>query len=165
MKLALVLTALLSACGWHHGLIGPDPSASTVSAELFGNTSREPDVEADFAPHLSEALINWVDLTYTSAPSADLLVRGTITNVRHRNGIRSKDNELLEGAVRIEVTGELVRRKDGKVLRTASTGLWAEYATGTPLLNAPGLGEGPARERLYQNLADRLILELFAAEE
>lgn len=163
--LALLLVTTLAACGWHQGLISPDPNATTVAVEIFGNETGEPDVEADLAPHLSEALVNWVSLGFTNPDRADLLVRGTVTEFRRRNGIRSQDNELLEGSVRIEVRAELVRRKDGTVLRTAETGLWAEYATGTPVLNAPGLGEGPARERLYQNLADRLILELFAADE
>lgn len=162
---ALLLLALTAACGWHRSLVGPEPTAQTVSAEIFANTSREPDVEADFAPHLSAALVDYVALTYTTPAAADLVVRGTITNVRRRDGTRSKDNELLEGSVRVEVRAELVRRKDGKVLRTASTGLWAAYATGDPALNAPGVGEGPARERLYRNLADTLILELFAADE
>lgn len=166
MRAAALLLALgASACGWHQGLVAPDPGAESVGVEIFGNVSPEPGVEADLAPYLSAALVDWVALDFAAPADADLVVRGTVTEFRRRNGIRSQDNELLEGSVRIETTAQLVRRSDGAVLRTASTGLWAQYPTGTPSLNAPGVGEGPARERLYRNLADRLILELFRSEE
>ena len=77
--LALVLLSSLAACGWHQGLLSPDPNASTVAVEIFGNETSEPDVEADLAPHLSEALVNWVSLGFTNPDRADLLVRGTVT--------------------------------------------------------------------------------------
>ena len=35
--LALVLLSSLAACGWHQGLLSPDPNASTVAVEIFGN--------------------------------------------------------------------------------------------------------------------------------
>lgn len=161
----LCLGALLSsACGWHAGLLAPEgvPADSSVGVEIFGNTSPEPDLEADLARHLSGALVDFVALEFESPESADLIIRGALTGFTRRNGIRSQDNELLEGSVRIDVEASLVHRVSGKVLRTARQGLWADWATGTPGLSGPGIGERPARERVLQNVADRLILDLFA---
>jgi hypothetical protein len=135
--------------------------ARTISLEIFGNLSPEPDLEADFAPYLSAAVLDDLDLELAAPGHGDLVLRGTVLDFRRKNGIRSRDNQLLEGSVRIEVSAELVRRSDGLVLKSAQTGLWAEYATGTPALTTPGVGEEPARARLFKNLADRLVLELF----
>jgi len=155
---------LLTSCGWHQGLLVPagGEEARSVGVAIFDNQSLEPDLEADFAGYLSAAVADYVNLTLESPEHADLVVRGVVLDYRRRNGIRSRDNELLEGSARLEVSAELVRRSDGRVLRTAQTGLWAEYPTGTPALTTPGVGELPARERLFRNLADRLILELFS---
>lgn len=162
MKWAVLLLAV-AACGWHQGLVVPESAGEvhSIGIEIFGNESPEPDLEADFAPFLSRAVSDYLDLDLVSPSRGDLVIRGTVINFRRRNGIRSSDNQLLEGSVRVEVTAELVRRADGEVLESASTGLWAEYPTGTPALTTPGVGEEPARARLFKNLADRLVLELF----
>ncbi len=138
------------------------PANSTVGVEIFGNTSPEPGLEADFARHLSGALIDFVALRFEAPDKADLIIRGELSDYRRRNGIRSQDNQLLEGSVRIEVHADLIARSTGRVLASASQGLWADWATGTPGLQAPGIGEYQARERVMQNVADRLILDLFA---
>jgi len=162
-RAALFLVVAMTACGWHQGLVVPESAGDvqSIGIEIFGNETPEPDLEADFAPYLSESVVSFIDLQLRAPDRSDLVVRGTVTGFRRRNGIRSRDNELLEGSVRIEVTAELIRRSDGEVLKTASTGLWAEYPTGTPALTTPGVGEEPARARLFRNLADRLVLELF----
>jgi hypothetical protein len=166
MRLAsLACTALLAtSCGWHAGLLAPPgaPADATIGVEIFGNTSPEPGLEADFASHLSGALVDFVAMKYDSPERADLVIRGELTSYRRRNGIRSQDNKLLEGSVRIEATAELILRITGEVLASANQGLWADWATGTPGLGAPDQGEFHARERVLQNLADRLVLDLFA---
>lgn len=163
MKLRLLALALVASCGWHQGLLAPEaaPHARTIGIKIFGNETMQPDVEADFAPHMSAAVLDYVQMDLAAPQSSDLVIRGTVIEFRRRNGIRSEDNELLEGSVRVEVTAELVTRLDQTVLATAQTGLWAEYATGTVALSSPGIGEDPALQRLYRNLADRLVLELF----
>lgn len=168
MKRLLAAALLgLASCGWHQGLVAPDsaPDARTIGIQIFGNETLEPGLEADLSKHLSQAVVDYVQLDLAPPGSADLLVRGTVTNFRRRDGIRSEINELLEGSVRVELTAELVHRRDNRVLNQVETGLWAEYATGTPALNSPGIGEGPARQRLLQNLATRLVLELFDETE
>ncbi len=167
MKVLLLGLAFVASCGWHQGLVVPQGGelARTVGVEIFDNQSPEPDLEADFAGYLSEALVDYVGLTLAEPGRADLVVRGVVLDYRRRNGIRSRDNELLEGSARLEVSAELVRRSDGVVLKSAETGLRAEYPTGTPTLTSPGVGELPARARLFRNLADRLILELFSESE
>ena len=167
MRLASLLAplALLAAgCGWHAGYLAPPgaPNASTVGVELFGNDSPEPGLEADLAPFLSRALVDYVGLDLDDPRKADLVIRGSILDFRRRGGVRSEENELLEGSTRIEVLAELVRASDGEVLSTATTGLWADWAIGGPGLTGPGLGEDAARTRLFANLADRLVLDLFA---
>ncbi|MFT4711210.1 MAG: hypothetical protein ACI9D0_001054 [Bacteroidia bacterium] len=164
---ALVLLATAaSSCGWHAGLLAPThfegvTEDATIGVEIFGNETPEPGLEADFAPYISGALVDFVAMDFEAADRADLIVKGTLTRYRRRNGIRSQDNQLLEGSVRIEVTAELILRSTGEALATANQGLWADWATGTPGLGAPGIGEIQARERLLQNLADRLVLDLF----
>lgn len=163
LGLLLVLLAQLSSCGWHAGLLAPPgmPDNTSVGVEIFGNTTPEPGLEADFSRHISGALVDFVALPYAAPDAADLVVRGELKNYRRRNGIRSDDNELLEGSVRIDVQAHLVVRQTGQVLASASQGLWADWALGTPELTAPGSGEYQARERVLQNLADRLVLDLF----
>ncbi len=107
--------------------------------------------------------MDWVDLDLVTPSAADLVVRGRVLDLRRQGGVRSKDNELLESTTRIEVAAELVRASDGTVLASATSGLWADWAIGGPGLAGPGLGEDRARSRLLANLADRLVLDLFAS--
>lgn len=162
-----LLACAASSCGWHAGLLAPThlegvTEDATIGVEIFGNETPEPGLEADFAPYLSGAVVDLVAMGFESAERADLVVKGTLNRYQRRNGIRSQDNQLLEGSVRIDVAAALILRSTGETLATANQGLWADWATGTPGLGAPGLGEFQARERLLQNLADRLVLDLFA---
>jgi len=138
------------------------PADSTIGVEIFGNSSPEPGLEANFASHMSGALVDFVALGFEAPDKADLVIRGEMTGYRRRNGIRSQDNDLLEGSVRIEVRADLIARATEEVLASATQGLWADWATGTRELSAPGLGEYQGRERVLQNLADRLVLDLFS---
>ena len=169
MSLARLLGApalcMAAACGWHQGYLAPPaaPEARTIGVEIFGNDSPEPGLEADLAPHLSEALVDWVELDLALPGQADLVVRGRILDLRRQGGVRSKENELLESVTRIEAAAELVRASDGTILATTTTGLWADRAIGGAGLSGPGQDGAAIRERLLRNLADRLVLDLFAS--
>ena len=157
--------AMAAGCGWNQGYLATPgaPDATTVGVELFDNESPEPGLEARLAPHLSEALVDWVGLDLETPGRADLVIRGTVLDLRRRGGVRSKDNELLGASTRIEVSASLERRSDGEILATTTSGLWADWAVGGAALSGPGLGEDRARDRLLGNLADRIVLDLFAA--
>mgnify|MGYP000736829811 CR=1 FL=1 len=161
---ALAALLTLGGCGWHQGYLAPPGAeeARTIGIQPFGNDSPEPGLEADLAPHLSEAVVDWVDLELVRPGRADLLVRGKVLDLRRQGGVRSEDNELLESITRIEVAAELVRTSDDTVLATATGGLWGDWAIGGAALSGPGQGEDQARERVLANLADRLVLDLFA---
>lgn len=157
--LALALLGGLASCGWHYGKLAA-PGASSVGVEIFaleesGLLVPVRDLEADVHAELSRVVSDRVGLRLVSAAQADLVLRGKLTNYRRRNGVRSKDNELLETGVRVAVEAELVRRVDGQVLARAQSAQWSGYAI-------DGLGgEAAARERALHNVCERLVLELF----
>ena len=153
--LALLLALLGASCGWHAGLELP-PGANDLGLEYFDNLTPEPDLEAELALELSDFLVSHLEAPLVSPERADVVVRGKLLRFRRRGGARSRENELLEAAVRVDATAELVQRSSGAVLARSTSGIWSSFTTES------AFGESEARQRALRHVAEALLLELLA---
>ncbi|MBL8860244.1 MAG: hypothetical protein JNL28_17175 [Planctomycetes bacterium] len=153
----LCLCALLStSCGYEAGLRVAEKHKS-VGVEFFGNDSRERDVERPLYEEITRALRDLTDLPIESPQRAEVVIQGTVRNYQRRSGVRSRDNQLLETGVLIEAEASLIERASGRALGPpVRAGHWIGY-----VLDDPG-NEARARERVLRQIADELVLELFA---
>ncbi len=185
---SLGLTALLSApisCGYSTGIRLP-PELETVGVEIFGNDSKVPNLEIELQLALTDSVERLVHAQLVDPRRADLFLRGRIVDYSRRGGIRSPDNKLLESGVGISVEALLVRRvatpaqepaavpaarpppaarddrnslpplqQDERVVRSMRA-----YQDFGYLVDQTS-GEFAARSLTLENLADRIVLELF----
>jgi Lipopolysaccharide-assembly len=154
--LGLGLCLGLGACGYSSGLRVSEEHAS-IGVEFFGNGTYERDLERPFDDQLTRAIRDMSDAPIVASSQADVIVRGTIRSYYHLGGIRSKENQLLETGVAIEIEATLVDRKSSKVLKGPFKAFSAiGYLTGDPL------NEPVARDRALHHIAEELVLDLFA---
>lgn len=147
--------AALSSCGYTTGLtLGPD--YHSVGLEIFGNDTPEPDLELGLHRALTQATRNMLDARLLDPDRSQLVVRGRLIRFQRRAGLRSPENVWMEGGVWITAEAELVDpRRDvtlvGPVRAEANVG----YA------RTDREAEPDARKRALNNLAERLVLDLF----
>ena len=149
---------LAAGCGYHSGLELEDSQAS-VGIEIFANDSESrlvTDLERDLHTAMTRAVARLVHAPIVAPEKADLVLRGRIVDYRRRSGIRDDDNVLLETGIRVEVEGELWN-PSGKRLASAAYANHAGYVLSDPD------GELGAQERVLANVAERLVLDLFAS--
>ncbi|MEZ5980040.1 MAG: LPS assembly lipoprotein LptE [Planctomycetota bacterium] len=156
--LALLLT---SGCAWHAGLAVPE-GARTICIEFAENETRLPDFEIDFTNALHRATLDRVDLDVVGRASADLVMEARLVDLRRRGGIRSAEAELLEGGVTVAVAVDLVDGRTGEVVAHSERGLAAGFVVGPGRSPATAVDEPEARTRVLHNLADGVVLDLFA---
>lgn len=170
---AALAAALSAACGWNAGLQAP-ASAGSVGVAFFDVD--EDVLERGLSPELQAALAaavtDLVGLRLVAPDDADLVISGRITDYGRRGGIRSKQHELLETAVRVTVEAELRRRSTGALLTRARGSVPSGYVTADriddPLSDDPAYVVGGrseerrARERALRIVAEGLVLDLFA---
>jgi hypothetical protein len=155
------LALLLSACGWHAGLGGPE-GARTVGVEAVQRDGKvlERGLEPQLTDALSEAVVDWVGLPLVSSAQADLVVRGEVLEYRRRGGVRNQDNELVETAVFVRASAELFDRRTGKPVGAAVQAQeWSGFGLDDPM------NEDAARARALRHVAVSLILGLFEPRE
>ena len=88
---------------------------------------------------------------------ADLVVRAEVLEYRRRGGVRNRDNELIETAVFVRARAQLFDRKSGRELAVPVIAQqWSGYGLDDPS------NEEAARDRALRNVAQSLVLELFA---
>ena len=161
---ATALAALLiSSCGYSSGLVLPETD-DAVAVEFFGNDSLERDIEVELHDQLTGAFNRMVPAELVAPGKADLVLSGRVLDYSRRGGIRSPDNELLESGVRISVEARLVKRSPGQ------DGSAQEEEQGRGIYRSESgyrveepLGELRARDRVLRNIADRIVLDLFAS--
>lgn len=153
---ALLSTALLAGgCGYSSGLKVAQ-NYDSVGVELFGNDTFERDLEPLLHAHLTEVLTEISDARLASPEQARGVIRGKLVSYHRRNGIRSRDNRLLETGVTIEVEAGLYVRGSETPLRTARASTSVGYTL-------DGLGnESEAKDRALRHIAEELVLELFS---
>jgi hypothetical protein len=128
----------------------------SVGLEFFGNDSLERDLERPLHDELSRALRDMSDAELVEPRRADAILKGRIILYYHRGGIRSPDNVLLETGVRIDVEASLYVRGKPEPERTERFSSAVGYTLDDPA------NETEARSRALRNLAEKVVLTLFA---
>lgn len=177
--LGALVALILPACGYRTGLTLPE-GTRTVGVEIFGNDSKLRDLERAFHEAITDSLTERVDAPLVPPREAQVVVRGRVVSYTRRGGIRNTDNQLLESGVAITVEARLER--DGpqgpEVLAATVASSESGYVLDRPPPPNPPpfmspqqspavLGDTPseldARDRVIRNLADRVVLDLFAS--
>lgn len=154
----------LAGCGYRAGLELPS-RWDDVGVEIFDNDGRDtlvPNLERDLHGELTAAVRRVVQGTLVDPSKADVVIRGRIIEYRRRQGIRTRDNRRLETGIRVRVRGELWERTGGDpewVLLRHTV-----YTTHSGYLLEDRDEELDAQDRVLRNIADRLVLDLFAPE-
>jgi hypothetical protein len=149
-----VLALLLASCGYSTGLI-PPADARTVGVAYFDNRGRFPDLERELHRELTRSVGDLVAAPLADPDRADALVRGRILSTTRRGGVRNKENELLESGLHLVVEARLWG-PDGPLGPAVRHDTWVG-------IRLDRLGrEGEARKRALAQLADALVMDLFA---
>ncbi len=156
----LASAALAAGCGWRAGMPVPT-GARTIAIGFAQNDTRLPEVEVDLTNALHRAALDRLDLAISDG-SADLLLEARIVDLRRRGGVRSEDARLLEAGATFVIEADLVDGSSGAVLGTTTRRLTSGYVVGTAESPATSPDEPAARARLLDNLADGVVLDLFA---
>lgn len=154
LLVALLLGLATAGCSWHSGLTAP-PGVDSIGLDVFENQTLERDLEPRLAEALSTALSQFVAAPLVRPSRADAVVRGNVTSYRRRWGVRTVDNQLQETGVQIVVNASLVDRRSGAVLASTERKLWSNYGL------SDTEADRRAAQRALENLADRVILDLF----
>lgn len=186
LGLMLLAAAGAAGCGYSTGLRLPE-EVHTVGVEVFGNDSKERDLEVEFQRLMVDAVDRMVHARIVPPEQADLILRGRIVSYERRNGIRSPENVLLETGVRITIEVQLVRRFDQSVVaegpepersdlphsrfddRNSLPPTALNERVLRPMRASQEFGylfdepfaEADARERGLYSLAERFVLDLF----
>jgi hypothetical protein len=186
LGLLLALAGVAAGCGYSTGLRLPE-HVQTVGIEVFGNDSKERDLEVEFQRLLVDSVDRLVHARIVPPDQADLILRGRIVSYERRNGIRSIDNVLLETGVRITIEAQLVQRFEQSVVAEGSEPQRSDLPPSRfddrnslpptaqnervvrPMRASQEFGflvdepfaEAVARERTLSSLAERFVLDLF----
>lgn len=160
--LLALLGLLATGCGYTAGLLVPD-GARSVGVEVFRNNSDLRNIEVEVTDEVARSVADLVHLPLVRPEEADVVVRGTIAAYHRRGGVRDSDNRRLETAAIVTLTGQLVRRSTGAVLARSTATLSSGQIVENNVIADDVANEVEARDRALENLADRLVLELFGA--
>lgn len=153
-----MLALATSACGWRAGLPVP-AGATTIGVEVARRegTVLERGLEPELTAALSQAVVDWVDLTLVAPGEADLVLRSEVLEYRRRGGVRNRSNELIETAVFVRARAELLDRRTGRLLGEPEVAQeWSGFA-----LDEAAANEEEAQARALRHVAAALVLELF----
>jgi hypothetical protein len=158
--LLLALLGAAASCGYTAGLVVPE-NARSVGVEVFKNGTLLRNLEVEVTSEVARSIADLVGLPLVPPDEADVVVRGSITAYSRRGGVRDEDNRRLETAISVGVVADLVRRRTGEVLSSSATGLAAAFVLEDNVVADDVPTEVAARDRAIENLADRLVLDLF----
>jgi hypothetical protein len=159
---ALVAALVLASCGYRAGFALRD--GGSVGVAMFGNDSKERDLEAELHEQLTDAAQRMIESPLVAPSRCDYLVTGRITDYRGRRGIRNADNVRLESGVRISIVAQLVRGRGRPGAATEPEDVLREVTLSEErgfLFQDPG-GEAQARALVLRTLAERAVIDLFA---
>jgi len=165
LLLAALLAPLLMAisCGYTAGLQTPE-NARTVGIDVFGNGTDLRNLEVELTAELAKAVANLVDLPLVPPDEADIVIRGELASYLRRGGVRDADNTRLETGVSITIASRLVNRRTDEVVRSTTTSLGTGIVIEAGIVADDTLEEVQARDRAIENLATRIVLDLFLPE-
>ena len=161
-----LLLALLIApvsCGYVAGLQPPD-GARTIGVAVFGNGTNLRNLELELTEEIARVVTNLIDLPLVPPDEADFVIRGELATYRRRGGARNVDNQRLETGVLITIASRLVDRRTDEAVRSSVTALGTGIVIEASIVADDTLEETEARNRAIENLATRIVLDLFLPE-
>lgn len=163
MRVLLALTlALAAGCGYTTSLVPRDAQGAPVERvgiRIFDNQSRRPDLERELHAELSAAAHRFVDARLVRPGAADVVIDGSIEEVRRSGGVRTSENQVLESREAVRIEAALIDAASGVVIRRAAT-----FVQVGAILDTPAAGVD-ARQRAVAVAAERLVLLLLARED
>jgi hypothetical protein len=150
---ALWLCLWISACGYNAGLRVSEHHDS-VGVEFFGNESYERDLEPELQEQMTRVLRDQSDAHLVDPRVAQAVIRGTISAMHYRGGIRNTDNQQLETGIYVELQARLFVGGNETPVRSATAGGWVGYTLDNPE------NQREARSRVLRHLAEQIVLEL-----
>jgi hypothetical protein len=157
--LAIFASGLVGACGYSTGIRVAD-HVHSLGVTFFDNQTLERDVERPMQDALTASVRALTDVRLTDPGLAEVVMRGVVLEYKHRGGVRSPDNELLETGLYIEVEAGLYDRASNRPLGPQRRArVWIGYT-----VDQTG-GEAIAQDRAIRHIADELVLDLFTPLE
>lgn len=148
----------LTSCGYSTRLTLPE-EYDRIGVEVFANDTLLPDLERPLHASMTRAVRDYTGSDLVRPATATALVRGRILSYGRRSGIRTAQNVWQESGVTIEAEASLVNRSTGALLARTRSSTRVGFAFGIDG------GEVGASQRALENLADRLVLDLFVIAE
>jgi hypothetical protein len=157
--LAICTAGLVGACGYSTGIRVGD-QVHSLGVTFFDNQTLERDVERPVQDALTASVRALTDVRLTDPGLAEVVMRGVILEYKHRGGVRSSDNQLLETGLYIEVEAGLYDQQSDRPLGPQRRArVWIGYTVDQ------AAGEAIAQDRAIRHIADELVLDLFTPLE
>jgi len=152
---SLLLTSLLSCCGYSFGSGLPERGIRTVFVQAVGNDSYRQRLEVDLSAAVSRELPVSSDLLPGTAATADAILQLDFRRTRERTLVTGTTAEpVREGALEAALQMRLIERRSGRTLLQRSITDHAEFHD--PI----GEDLDSARQELIADLARKIILAL-----
>ncbi len=160
--LLLLLSAIVSGCGYHLGEIRPTPmrSVRTLAIPTFKNRTYEPMIEVLLADTVIKSFQTDGTYTIVSDDTADAIVYCTVNRIERRSE-RSVQNNVLATAefnLNIEINYEVVDRVTGRTLMrggvTGKTSFFSNSDLQTTERQAIPLAAADAGQQLVVKLSE-----------
>lgn len=161
--LALLALAGVAGCGYSAGLRAP-AGARSVGLDVYGNGTNLRNLEVELTAEVAKAVANLVDLPLVPPDEADFVIRGEVAGYQRRGGARDADNQRLETGILFVINSRLVDRRTDEVVRSTQTALNTGIVIEAGIVADDTPEETAARDRAIENLATRIVLDLFLPE-
>jgi hypothetical protein len=158
--LGLSAVLLCFACNYTAGLQLPD-DARTIGIDVYGNNSNLRNLEAELTSEIARAVSDLVHLPLVPPDEADYVIRGAVLNYTRSSGARDIDNRQLQAGVQISISSHLVNRRTEQVIRSTVTALGTGLVIERGVVADDTPQEVAGRDRAIENLATRIVLDLF----
>jgi outer membrane lipopolysaccharide assembly protein LptE/RlpB len=113
-----IIVLAASGCGYH--LAGRDnpllAGINTIAVPYFKNDSFEAGLEAIFTRAFADEFIQSKRLQVVNIDAADVILRGTIKNVREEIISYNKDDKAMEYRIHVSLDLALEKRDSGEIL-------------------------------------------------
>ena len=158
--LGLSAVLLCFACNYTAGLQVPN-DARTIGIDVYGNNSNLRNLEAEITGEIARAVSDLVHLPLVPPDEADYVIRGTVLDYSRSSGARDSENRRLQAGVQISISSHLVNRRTEEVVRSTVTALGTGLVIERGIVADDTPEEVAGRDRAIENLATRIVLDLF----
>ena len=154
----LILVFFLPGCGYHligYGSVLPS-HIRTIAIPVLANVSPQPNIHRDATDAIRKRFITDARLKLVDSRTADLLLRGTITDYQLRAVSFSSKDIAEEFVIKIGVQIEAYDRVKKKIILTQKFTTQWDYRTGSGVIDSES-ARFNALNRAYADLGDRLV--------